>query len=101
MGRRITTARQATGASIARASAAILAVAALTKPSLISAKPAIKASVKDIKIPKSVSGADVNKLLASRARQISGTIHKEEQVIAKILEDTAKQIAKVHGNTRK
>jgi hypothetical protein len=100
MGRRITKAKRATGASIARASAAILAFPA-GRSSAASGNPTIKGVVKDIKVPHHVSAAEVNSILAQRARQISATIHKEEQIIAKILEDTAKQIAKVHGNSRK
>lgn len=106
MGRRISKATRATGASIARASAAIRAFPTGrsvrgSKPSAVPDNPASKGAVKDIKVPHHVTAAEVNNLLASRARQISETIHKEEQAIAKILEDTAKQIAKVHGNTRK
>lgn len=106
MGRRIKKVSRATGTSIASASAAIRAFSKnksvrRLKLSVMSSKSTAKVAVKDIKVPHHVSAAEVNKILAARGRQISETLHKEEQAIAKILEDTAKQISKVHGNFHK
>lgn len=106
MGRRINKVSRATGASISSASAAIRAFSKnksvrRLKPSVLLSKSTAKVAVKDIKVPHHVSSAEVNKILAARGRQISETLHKEEQAIAKILEDTAKQISKVHGNRHK
>lgn len=105
MGRRIKKVSRATGASIASASAAIRAFSSgksvrRLKSSVALSKSTAKVAVKDIKIPHHVSATEVNKILAARGRQISETLHKEEQAIAKIL-DTAKQISKVHGNHHK
>lgn len=80
-------------ASLASVGAAIRALP--TKKS----KSAAKNMVKDIPHPGSV--AEINKLLAVRGHKIAETIHKEEQAIAKLLEDTAKQIGKVHNNFHK
>lgn len=86
---RIKKAGLAAGTSIARVSASVLALPMNKK------KSTAKSTVKDIKLPRSASAADVSELLAARARQISETIYKEEQAIARILEDTASKIS--HG----
>lgn len=91
MGRRIKKARLVTGASIASARAAVLGFSAAS----------VKPMRKDIRLARKVSASKVNKLLAIRGRKISKTIHLEEQAIAKILEDTAKQISKAQSNFRK